>query len=245
MRWQTRFVNSKENKLSILSQAKPAGELSKTDGVKILVYGNAGTGKTSMCATTGCPDQTLILSAESGLLSIADSGIPAITVKTIQTLREVHRELAAGNHPYKWVCLDSISEIAEVCLAAEAEKTRNKIQAYGEMGTIMTSLVKAFRDLPMNVYMSCKLTQSEDDGVLVRQPSTPGKKLAEALPYLFDEVFALVAGKGKDDTINRLLITGARADYIAKDRSGKLDQYEHPNLADIYNKIYGAPTDDQ
>lgn len=51
---------------------------SQSSGVKIVCYGQAGAGKTVLCATTGDHDRTVILSAEAGLLSIADAGIPVI-----------------------------------------------------------------------------------------------------------------------------------------------------------------------
>lgn len=225
--------------MSILNSAKPTSELARHDGVKILVYGPAGAGKTSLCATTGDPKHTLILSAESGLLSIADSDMPAITVKSVQTLRDVHHALANEGHDYKWVCLDSISEIAEVCLQEEMGKTNNGIKAYGEMATTMTRIVKAFRDLPLNVVMTCKQTVIEDDGQVMLTPSTPGKKLAEGLPYLFDEVFRLVVQRDEEGHVKRALRTDGDGKSIAKDRSGKLSAWEQPNLQTITQKIYG------
>lgn len=224
--------------MSILKTAKPASQLSQKDGVKILVYGPAGAGKTSLCATAN--EKTLILSAESGLLSIADTNIPAITVKSIQTLREVHHALAHEEHDYRWVCLDSISEIAEVCLSEEMGKTKNGIKAYGEMATAMTKIVKAFRDLPMNVVMTCKQTVIEDDGQVILAPNTPGKKLAEGLPYLFDEVFRFAVQRDEEGNTRRALLTDGDGRSIAKDRSGKLDKWEKPNLKTIHTKIYGA-----
>ena len=49
--------------------------------VKALVYGDAGAGKTKLCATAPTP---VILSAESGLLSLADYEIPVIDISTAQ-----------------------------------------------------------------------------------------------------------------------------------------------------------------
>ena len=46
-----------------------------TAGVKVLVYGHAGAGKTSLIRTAPNP---VILSAEAGLLSLSDLDIPYI-----------------------------------------------------------------------------------------------------------------------------------------------------------------------
>ncbi len=50
--------------------------LGADNGVKFLVYGQAGAGKTSLIPTLPNP---IILSAEAGLLSIADASLPYIT----------------------------------------------------------------------------------------------------------------------------------------------------------------------
>ena len=58
-------------------------------GLKILLYGAAGSGKTVTCATTG--ESTLIISAEAGLLSIKDApgDIKIVEVSTSAQVEEV------------------------------------------------------------------------------------------------------------------------------------------------------------
>ena len=66
-----------------LTTTKQAAQL---NGLKMLVYGASGAGKTRLCATTGAP--TVIISAESGLLSLRDSDIPVIEVQTLEDVFE-------------------------------------------------------------------------------------------------------------------------------------------------------------
>lgn len=66
-----------------LSSTKQSAQLS---GLKFLVHGPAGAGKTSLCGTTGEP--TVIISAESGLLSLRHLDISVIEVKTLDQLYE-------------------------------------------------------------------------------------------------------------------------------------------------------------
>jgi hypothetical protein len=73
---------------------------------------------------------------------------------------------------------------------------------------------------------------------MVWGPVLPGAKLAADLPFLFDELFCLVAAV-KDGEVRRMLRTAADGKYAAKDRSGRLDQWEAPDLAAIYKKIHG------
>jgi len=206
--------------------------------IKVLVHGPAGAGKTRLCATTG--GNPLIISAEAGLLSLRGEDIDVWEVKNMQDLQEAYAFLAA-DQKYDWVCVDSISEIAEVVLSTELNKTKDPRKAYGEMQNIMTGLIRSFRDLPKNVYMSAKQDRVKDDvtGALLFGPSAPGQKIGPALPYFFDEIFALQNWKDEKGEMQRAFQTQRDAQYEAKDRSGSLEFSEEPNLGAIRNKILG------
>ena len=53
-----------------------------SNGVKLLVYGQAGAGKTSLIKTLPNP---VVLSAEGGLLSIQDADLPYIEITSMET----------------------------------------------------------------------------------------------------------------------------------------------------------------
>lgn len=208
-------------------------------GVKILVYGLAGRGKTTLCAT--CPTP-IILSAESGLLSLASFNLPYIQIDTIQDLREAYQWFRSSDEPRKMfetICLDSISDIAETVLADKKAKVKDGRMAYGEMIDDMHKVIKQFRDLPgYHVYMSAKQERVKNDatGVVMNVPMMPGSKLGQALPYFPDEVFQLdIEGTGAQSY--RFLRTQPDFMNDAKDRSGKLNPMEEPHLGKIINKI--------
>jgi len=215
------------------------------DGVKLLVYGQAGAGKTSLIKTLPNP---VVLSAEGGLLSIADADVPYIEIGSMDDLREAYVWLrdSAEAKEFKSVALDSISEVAEVCLNAEKKRTLNgKLvdprQAYGEMNSTMSDLVRFFRDLPgLHVYMSAKLEKLQDEmGKVMYGPSMPGKSLSQSLPYFFDEVLALRVEKDAEGQSQRALMCDGDGAWLAKDRSGKLAAWEAPDLGEIIAKIGG------
>ncbi|MCK5604791.1 ATP-binding protein [Candidatus Pacearchaeota archaeon] len=208
--------------------------------LKILVHGAAGSGKTRLCGTTG--GKTVILSAESGLLSLAGQDIDVIEIKTMADLYGAFAFLQTDTI-YDWVCLDSISEIAEVVLATEKAKTKDPRQAYGELQTQMMQLLRGFRDLPKNVYFSAKQDRAKDEvtGGMIFAPSAPGTKVAPAMPYLFDLVFALHNWKDEEGNVQSALQTQRCAQYEAKDRSGKLEMVEPADLGAIHTKIVGKP----
>jgi phage nucleotide-binding protein len=216
---------------------KKTGSLSANE-VKLLVYGQAGAGKTSLIKTL---PQPIVLSAEGGLLSIQDADLPYIEINSMETLREAYTWLTKTND-YKSVALDSISEIAEVCLNYEKKINKDPRAAYGAMQEQMADIIRAFRDLPgMHVYMSAKLEKTQDEmGRVLYAPSMPGNKTGQSLPYFFDEVLALRVEKDGDGNTQRALMCDSDGLWSAKDRSGKLSPWEAPDLNAIIAKIGGA-----
>jgi hypothetical protein len=208
-------------------------------GLKILVHGPAGAGKTRLCSTTGDLDHTLIISAEGGLLSIKEFDIDVVQVRSLDNVYEVFEYLRGGEHHYRWVCLDSISEIAEVVLQGEKLRNRDARRAYGEMADTVSDLLRGFRNLPYNVLMTAKQGREEIDGRTLFAPMLPGRTLTQNVAYLFDEVFALRVEQNSDGEIVRVLQTGKNRAYEAKDRSGRLSMFEEANLSVVAAKISG------
>ncbi len=217
-----------------------AREAAHTNGLKVLVYGEAGSGKTRLITTTGEP--TVVLSAEAGLLSIRDSDVSVIEVSTLDDVREAYMYLASDEgERFKWVCLDSISEIAEVVLSHEKKAEKDPRRAYGLMSEQMVEMVKAFRDLPgRHVLLTAKLDKIKDElsGALLYGPSAPGQQLAKALPYLFDECWMLRVERDQEGNLTRWVQTQGDNQRIAKDRSGALEMFEEPDLRAIVAKIF-------
>ena len=210
------------------------------NGLKVLVYGQAGSGKTTLIQTLPNP---IILSAEGGLLSIQDAGLPFIEITSMSELKEAYEWVIGSDEAkqFESVALDSISEIAEVVLDYEKKMAKDPRQAYGEMQTKMAEVIRLFRDISgKNVYMSAKLEKTQDEmGRVLYAPSMPGNKTGQSLPYYFDEVLALRVEKDSEGVTQRALMCDSDGLWLAKDRSGKLDQWEAPDLTAIINKIGG------
>jgi len=211
--------------------------------VKVLCYGDAGVGKTVLCATAPNP---IIISAESGLLSIAHLDIPVIEVKTLEDVQEAYRFITESEDAkeFETVGLDSITEIAEVMLGKYKKDDKDPRKSYGRLAEDMSHLIRTFRDLQgKHVYFSAKQTRLEDEhsGISTFRPMMPGKTLTNGLPFFFDEVLALRIGEETSEegkvTKYRYLQTQPDLQFTAKDRSGKLDEVERPDLTFMFNKI--------
>lgn len=220
------------------------------NGLKILVHGPAGAGKTVLAATAASGGfSTILLSAESGLLSLKKvfrenpefkKLIKIIKIKSFQDLKETREWFEEEDQMSDFLDLDSISEIAEQILTYEKENSKDPRQAYGELTNKMLEELRSFRDLPgYNVMMTCKQAREVDqDTERTRYvPMFPGRQVGPAVPYLFDEVFALRVEEDDDGDEYRTLQTNRDSQYEAKDRSGELEMFEPPNLAKILKKI--------
>lgn len=221
-------------------QLKTTRNLHQT-GVKFLVFGMSGVGKTSLIPTLPNP---VILSAEGGLLSISDSDIPYIEISSMADLMEAYTWVTTSAEAtgFQSIALDSISEIAEVVLAEELKKSKDGRAAYGELNSKMMEVIRAFRDIPgKHVYFSSKCEKAQDEqGRMLYSPSMPGKTLSMQIPYAFDMVFALRADKDSEGNTQRALMTDTDGLWIAKNRAaGKLDPWEAPDLGAIIRKIGG------
>ena len=215
-------------------------------GAKILLTGESGAGKTTAAATTDAP--TLLMDIEAGTMSIRHAkNVKVFSVTSSEPLKQIFPVLDYlqndNSEGFEWVIIDSISELGEMVLAEEETKTKG-IKAYGDYAKRMIPFVKALRDLEgMNVVMTTKLRtlKDEETGVVKHFPSMPGKQVTDALPYLFDLVLPLRIIRTKAGETERWLQCVGDQNWIAKDRSGKLDRWEEPNLKNIRDKIAGKP----
>jgi energy-coupling factor transporter ATP-binding protein EcfA2 len=232
-----------------IASTKNTGNVS----VKMLVYGPAGSGKTTLASTIG--KGCLIISAEGGLLSLSDFDIDVVDITKdengnllpkedrLKALKEVYQYLQTdeARSLYKWIFVDSITEISQNMVEAlqkEYPDRKDTIVLYGENSKRMRTIIKGFRDLPHYNIVFTALSEDDKDefGRRTKEISMIGKMSQQIAGYL-DEVFFLSVDEDDEGNLVRTLITQPTKSITAKDRSGKLDRLEDPNLTKIYNKI--------
>lgn len=207
-------------------------------GVKILCYGQAGSGKTQLISTLPSP---VILSAEKGLLTLQDVSLPFIQIETFEQFVECRQWLSSSQEAsqFQTIALDSVSELAEIILGVELKKNADGRKAYGEMQ------IKLFSELDQlinignrHLYVTAKLEKLPDElGRILYGPSLPGSKAPQLLTHKFDEVLALRVEKGADGMPQRMLMCHSDGLWAARDRSKQLSMWEPTHIGNIINKI--------
>ena len=87
---------------------------------------------------------------EGGVKGSITYDMPVIQVNTIEQLIEAEKWARTSNEArqFQTICVDSISEIAEVVLAKAKKDSKDPRQAYGVLLDKIIMVIKAFRDLP-------------------------------------------------------------------------------------------------
>jgi len=206
------------------------------NAVKCVVYGGAGVGKTRLCATAPTP---LIISAESGLLSLADVDCDYVNVDSIDEFNDAYRFVKSSEEAskYETICLDSLSEIAEALVEKILPTVKDPRQAYSQLANAMLPVLRNFRRLPQKhtLFTSKMITVTDEETEKVTQElMLPGRVLPNQVPYMVDELFKLkIDRKG-----NQVLQTSPDRLSFCKDRSGALGkEIVNPNMTSIINEI--------
>lgn len=228
------------------------------DNFKIfcLIVGSSGVGKTTLAATLE-KDKTIVISAESGLLSIKDTGIDYIEIKSYPE-EEVQKDeskqgfnqftqalsLSINANKYENIFIDSLTELGQMIfndakiLYPDKNKTFLMYEYYSDQ---ITKILKRMRDQnKYNIFLTALDTMAKKDFTEVVSIDLIQKSLAKRLPALFDEVFYYQKFHREDGTTVRAICTDSDDVDFTKDRSGRLDKYEKPDLQVIKDKILKA-----
>jgi len=153
------------------------------DGIKMLIYGHSGTGKTRLAATFSVLGPTLHIICSSNKLNEARSirGHKNIKIVDLKQPDDLSALVAhAKNHKYKTVILDHVTEFCNIVLAKimKLEKMPEqsswglaKQQDYAQMGLQVKEYLRELLDLPCNVLILGQQrsydTVTDDDGTIL------------------------------------------------------------------------------
>lgn len=228
-----------------------------------LIYGESAIGKTTLVGGSDAVADmrdVLFVDIEKGDLALRKTEYrpEVVRISTWAELEAIYHALFAGGHKYRTCVVDSMDEVNDLSLKTvmenegEDEYDTPEWKHWNLNQVRMLRMLRAFRDLPMNVLFTSLVKEEKDPklGIVKKLPNLPGK-LAAKVPAIFDNVFYYYQKEVKLDdgsvVTKRLLLTTKTPDTVAKNRGSDLlpqvIEVPHPNDAVamelIYNGILG------
>ena len=145
--------------------------------VKLLLYGSAGSGKTTAALTF---PNCAVIDTEGGTDLYAGRGqfapFDVLRVKTLAELENALAYLRSGKHNYQTLVIDSVTVLYEVKREALARASRSGEMSYREWGKLnngMEALYNALTDLDMHVVIIARESpEYEGTGESLRKVGT-------------------------------------------------------------------------
>jgi len=233
-----------------INDLKQAGSLIKKYGVKAILYGQPGTGKTPLINTAPGP---VILATEPGLLSMKGSQVPTWEAFTIEKIGEFFKWFTESKEAanFDTLAIDSGSQLAEISLNYHLERNKDGRKAYGELSIEVMKWFDSLYYMPQkHILLICKQMSAEVGKQVMKQagafvvemvyqaqPYFPGKDLNIKIPHRYDEILHIskVSIPGMVEPQMAIRSKGT-AEILARDRSGMLAELEPLNLTNLFNK---------
>lgn len=255
--------------------------MKQTRGVKALILGLPGVGKTSLLRTID-PRSTLFVDLEAGDLAVQDVPVDQMQPGTWEECRDLACFLAGPNlnvrakdlygqdhyeravarfgspdalQKYSTIFVDSVTVAGRLCFnwcehqpeSFNAKGEKNLLGTYGLHGRELIAWITRLQHARMqNVVFVCLLDEKEDD---FKRKSwvaqIDGSKAGREMPGIVDEVLTLAIIRPDEGEPFRAFITNPDNPwgFPAKDRSGRLDPMEAPDLGELFTKLNDTARD--
>jgi GTPase SAR1 family protein len=251
--------------------------LAEKSGVKLLIIGPSGIGKTSLLRTLSAEmlATTLFVDIEAGDIAVADLPVASIRPRRWEECRDLACALGGFNPAlpatacyseahynqvmqnselaqlasYQNLFVDSLTAAARLCFTwseqqpeAVTDRGRKDLRAvYGLHGRAMIGWLNQLQHARgRTVCFVAVLEKNVDDfNIATWQPQIEGGKTGRELPAIVDQIITMaLVDFGDRKPVRAFVCTNPNAwGYPAKDRSGRLDQYEPPNLGALLEKL--------
>jgi AAA domain len=228
-------------------------------GLNLIVYGPSKVGKSYLGDTS--PTPRLVLDAEAGSRFTpsrktywdpvtqrppevnGEWDTVIVAVRSYRDVLKAYEWLASGQHPFRSVVLDSISEIQQRAVDDIAGLNQMQTQDWGKLLRALSDLIRKFRDLvahptrPLDAIVVIAMARQIDG---VWKPFMQGQ-IATLMPYYVDICSYLGVVPLEDGTLVRRLFVGTFPGFDTGERvGGRLGTYvDEPNISEMLARIRG------
>lgn len=228
--------------------------------LSVLGYGRSGTGKTTALVHI-LPKPLLVIDInEKGTDSVVDvEGVKVFKPKSWEDVESMYWYLESGNHPYKSVLIDTVTQLQELSqkfILEDEGKDFLSLQLRGKASELMKTWLMSYRDLPMHVGFTAQDRVSEtdteeEDQIMpeVGPAVSPGiAKTLNAMVKLILHTYIQEVITRKDGKIERKMEyrirTGPHQYYLTKVKKPKKapvpDYIMDPTFEDIISLMNGT-----
>lgn len=242
-------VDEPDEEMEEAAAESPFGVYSKetadSRGLKTLLYGPAGSGKTWLAATFPEP---LFLDLEGGLRTVFQlrpvlrfPKDPSEEIQSLEQVREFYRLVRSDPDPhYDTLVIDSLNELQVLVTkevlgqfaATRQYEDQMTMADYGKVNRVFLQIVRAFLKLPYHVVMTAVETPREYEGQEV-YPKFTGKQIWPELQRMVDQIGYLHVRKGENNEQEHVVSFMLHTSYVAKDRLGIRERFLPNNFKAI------------
>jgi len=225
-----------------MNDLRPAKDFACRFGVKCIIYGPPGSGKTPLINTAPRP---VLLVTEPGMLSMRNSTVPTFQAFSGKLIDDFFTWFftSAESKNFDTIAIDSISQLADVYLQealkgiSKSGQKKHGLAAYGEMATnALEHLNALYFTQHKHTYLVAKQEIISENGLTLKRPYFPGKQLPVEMPHKYDEILQLdiqnIPGYGQYKAFRCI----GSIDCTARDRTGMLNEFEPPDFSALVKK---------
>ncbi len=207
-----------------INPAKPAAKLAKK--LKVLIYGDYGTGKTLAALTFPKP---VVIDAEGGLdLYAGREGVPDFDVLKTKSLDEVYKLIAFIQEDrgatYETLVIDPITVLYDVQKEAALEalkragrKDELTFRDWGKINARMTSLYNTLSNLPVHVVVIAREATLYANDATTMKVEGVKPDVDKRIGYMFDFVIHTRKGKSAEVIKSRGVGLGSELPHLSWD----------------------------
>jgi phage nucleotide-binding protein len=236
-------------------QVKPPTEV--VSYINMLVYGEAGTGKTYLGGTADDDARmspVLFIDVEGGTATIRQrESIDVVTIRSMKQIEDLYNKLYhsidKNSIYYKTIVIDSLTELADldmrVVMKDAYQRLPDKVDVdvpspreWGKVRNHIRLIVRAFRDLPCHVLYTAHVGTLSEEGQPTKYFPGFAGKLGKEVPGFMD-IVGYMYSEVKEGVIYRYMQVQGTRRIVAKDRTASLGgTIENPSLPMMWDLIH-------
>jgi len=192
--------------------------------VKMLIYGESGTGKTRLASTF---PKVLFLDIDKGMSSVTEH-VDAVDIDNFHQLEDAYAFLKAGDHDYETVVIDTLNEMQRIAMRAtvadfpQIRRSYDDLPSMSDYGKMLHEFLELTRDfvhLPMRVVLLAQVNSRQFDTDTL-QPQLVGKNSAREVARKMDVIGYIEKSEHEDQQGHKLAqVVFDAPNYVTKDRS--------------------------